>query len=64
MRFDWAGEPEAGRGGSAIRRFGTSVKELERLRAWLIETKMHGGGDGEHRFLLETALVNKVVFES
>src|SRR5438094_10514599 len=27
-----------------IRRFGTSVKELERLRAWLIETKCREAG--------------------
>src|SRR5436190_20694599 len=39
-----------------VRRFGTNVMELERLGVWLKEMGCTEGGDGEHRFLLETGI--------
>ena len=39
-----------------VRRFGTSVKELEGLRTWLQEKRMHGGRDGKYRFVLEAGV--------
>jgi transposase len=47
-----------------VRRFDTSVKELERLRAWLVETKCTKAVMENTGSYWKPALVNKVVFES
>ena len=39
-----------------VRRFGTSVKELERLRAWLLESGCTEAVMGEYWFVLETGV--------
>src|SRR6266566_6640383 len=53
LRFDWAGQPETGRGGSAIR------KQRWRLRsiAGMAEGEsLYRGRHGEHRIVLETGI--------
>src|SRR5213083_2664057 len=53
LHHDWVGSSKANRGGSAIRHerdgVGTTPGMAQR-------DGMHGGGDGEHRFLLETGI--------
>ena len=53
LRFDWTGEPEAGRGGSAIRhkRQGTGTITDMAAGKW-----MPGGRDGKYRFVLEAGV--------
>ena len=52
------GEGHAGSqsGTEEVRRFGTNVKELERLRAWLQEKGCTEAVMGEHGFVLETGV--------
>src|SRR6266566_6612140 len=44
LRFDWAGQPETGRGGSAIRKQGWRLRSIA------------GMAEGEHRIVLETSI--------
>ena len=53
LRFDWTGEPEAGRGGSTIRHKCEGVGTITDMAA---RKRMHGSRDGKYRFVLETGV--------
>src|SRR5881296_2781065 len=53
LHSDWTGEPEASRGGSAIRHKCEGVGTATDMAAG---KRMHGSGHGEYRFVLETGV--------
>src|SRR5437867_12877473 len=53
LRSDWAGEPEAGRGGSAIRH---ECKGVGTIAGMAAGKRLHGSRDGKYRFVLETGV--------
>ncbi len=53
MRDDWAGQPKTGGGGSTVRHECEGAGAAPDMAAG---NRMHGSGDGEHGFLLETGV--------